>query len=163
MKAGECLASARTYTLIMLIAVYLGLTLAWSYSERVGLLVEARQSFAQAYIRSSEANRIGPPGSVPGGGDLDVRRPSVHPRSTWFESSYCSSRDLSLRVGRPDGRQWQAAINSKAACLEGAEKNLDRIALMIGVTKGEKDDFVDVLRKVEAALIDSRSGFRASI
>lgn len=172
MKGNQYLSSARTYALVMLLAAYLGLDLARSYAERVGLLVDARRSFAAAYVHENYAGKD-LSAEIAGVGRV-LAREAVAGGTPAFSGMTVYSpgeRKFLVTVARPDRRRWAVEITyvqpSSAAkpgdAPPGGSKTaeftqaLKRIAIDAGLSKVDKEeDYVQIFRDIDFALVEQQ-------
>lgn len=182
MRGAGYLSSARTYTLVMLLAAYLGIDLARSYSKRVSLLLSARRNLAEAYILQNYIEKhiqgsiltedVGGIGQVQilevlpprgGGSLLEDRVPGGGQKA--------DKRKFLFSVVRPDRRRWAMEITERKddpalplwgesrrspMTLESSIAMLKKIALDAGLNRPEKEDYVQTFRSIEFALAEQQ-------
>lgn len=153
MRTTSYLSSARVYSLVMLLAVYLDFDLARTQLERNSWLNEARHVYALEYLRDPAHQTVNAPHDVVGVGAISVTKAS---RTTDF-----LSRELVwvVSVRRTDGRQWRAPVLEKAMS-EQSEKasaeKLQRIAADLGLKDADKVEVGQLFRSIERESADRK-------
>lgn len=179
MKSTAHLSSARVYSILMLLAVYLGFNLATSYARRVGLLQEARQAFAIEFLRSNFTNEF----LRTSEGPIPARQITGAGWAGATRSDSKEGKDLWLvSVKRSTGRQWESLVDVSNVTLgtgdravapapqpgeseqPGAQKNvsassealtnLRRIALELGLKDFDHKEYNLILRDIELEVVD---------
>lgn len=181
MKSTSYLSSARVYSVLMLLSVYLGFNLATSYARRINLLHEARQAFAVLYLANEDTN---PFRQVAGIGSVNIRLIEVDDRSDWFVETRKKHVWL-LTVVRSTGRQWEsvvdkaqietepvvpsatpvstteeaahtanAALSVARSTPDKASANITRIALELGLKDSDQKHYSLILRDIEQEIVD---------
>lgn len=129
MKSSSYLSSARTLSVLMLLAVYLDIDLTRGQLERNGWLNEARQVYAAAYVEGAGQQPSMPQIDVPGVGQISAKKEMVRPN---YES-------WAVRVKRVDGRQWRAVVDGRDSSSLRVQR-LQRIAAALGLKDPDKID-----------------------
>lgn len=182
MKSTAYLASARVYSLLMLVAVYLGFNLASSYARRVNLLQEARHACATEYLLVHQDRAS--PRQIAGVGTLRGEHLELEYTNESFER-YKAPAWL-ITVTRSSGRKWESIIydaelrqkgdeqpKALTAPLSGSEagsagkspagnsvmpsecvSNLKRIALELGIKEPDQNEYNLILRDIEQEVVD---------
>jgi hypothetical protein len=179
MKSTAYLASARVYSLLMLVAVYLGFNLALSYARRVSLLQEARHAFVTEYLLVHDDRASSR--QIAGVGTLRGERMEPDYTNETFEVTKAPA--WLVTVTRSSGRNWESIIydtelrqnaneqlsNPLTAAPPGIEPasarkgptaltasvtTLKRIALELGIKEPDQNEYNLILRDIEQEVVD---------
>jgi hypothetical protein len=152
MRTTSYLSSARVYSLVMLLAVYLDLGLARTQLERNGWLNEARHVYVLEYLRNPSHQAVNAPQDVVGVGAISVTEGNAYSHGQ-------SVPGWIVSVRRTDGRQWRASV-PKQEMSEQSEKasaeKLQRIAADLGLKDVDKVEVGPLFRSIERESADRK-------
>lgn len=145
MSTSAYLSSARTSSLVMLVAVVVGYQLASSFARQASLILDARKAFATVYLQRSPYRLLGVPNSV--------RIPGIGRMSTAGLERPDSSIAFLVAVHTQDNRRWGTVVGypvyPDTSIANDAERTLHQIAREIGVADPDEQNYTDTFVAIE--------------
>lgn len=173
MNTSSYLSSARVYSLVMLVAVYLSAELVTGYTRRVNLLVEARHIWAIHFLRGADdcesdkkvEELSATTSEVSGIGNVTVdslpntaaSSPSVLDPGAASSNDQSNERKWQVTVKRIDGGIWRSLVAEKEIKQESDPvEKLKKIRLEMGLEDSDRADPNSLFRSIEREILDRK-------